>query len=62
VTSETVEPFLEGQTLEEALQNKKIYIVDHSFLKYIQCTDNRKVWLHPKNISHLYTDIEYIRQ
>jgi hypothetical protein len=57
VTSETVEPFLEGQTLEEAMENKKIYIVDHSFLKYIQCTDNRKVWLHPKNISHLYTDI-----
>ena len=43
VISEMVEPFLEGQTLDEAIEDKKIYIVDHSFMKDIQCTDNRKV-------------------
>ena len=43
MTPETVEAFLEGQTLAEAIEEKKIYIVDHSFMADIQCTDNRKV-------------------
>lgn len=43
VTAEMVEPFLEGQTLEEAMDERKIYIVDHSFMKDLQCTNNRKV-------------------
>ncbi|XP_033100800.1 arachidonate 5-lipoxygenase-like [Anneissia japonica] len=35
VTSQMVEPFLEGKTLDECLQNNRIFIVDHKFLEGI---------------------------
>ena len=45
VTSEMVEPFLEGMTLDEAMQSKKLYLIDLTYLVSIQCTDDRKVRL-----------------
>lgn len=43
VTAEMVEPFLEGITLEEAMKNKKIYIVNLKKLTEIMCRFNRVV-------------------
>lgn len=43
VTAEMVEPFLEGTTLEEAMKNKKIYIVNLKKLTEIMCRFNRVV-------------------
>ncbi|GIY46113.1 allene oxide synthase-lipoxygenase protein [Caerostris darwini] len=41
VTAEMVEPFLENQTLQEALNNKRIFIVDLEVLQDICCKDDR---------------------
>ncbi|CAH1791738.1 unnamed protein product [Owenia fusiformis] len=41
VTPEMVEPFLEGQTLKECLDTKKIYIIDYKMLDDITKTDDR---------------------
>ena len=43
VTPEMVEPFLEGITLDEAMKNKKIYIVNLKRLTEIMCRFNRVV-------------------
>lgn len=43
VTAEMVEPFLEGITLEEAMKNKKIYIVNLKKLTEIMCRFNRVI-------------------
>ena len=38
-----VEPFLEGMTFEEAMKNKKIYIVNLKKLSDVMCRFNRVV-------------------
>lgn len=38
-----VEPFLENMTLDEAIENKKIYIIDLEILEGIKCRDNREL-------------------
>ena len=38
-----VEPFLEGNSLEDALEAKKIYILDYAVLDGIKCSHGRKV-------------------
>lgn len=38
-----VEPFLEGMTFEDALKNKKIYIVNLKKLSDVMCRFNRVV-------------------
>ena len=43
VSSEMVEPFLEGFTLEEAMEHRKIYIVDLKVLENLCCKNERKV-------------------
>lgn len=43
VTSDMVEPFLEGMTLNEALNQNKIFMVDMKILDQLQCKDNRIV-------------------
>lgn len=43
VTAEMVEPFLDGMTLEDALKNKKIYIVNLKKLTEVMCRFNRVV-------------------
>lgn len=43
MTAEMVEPFLEGKTLDEAMEKKKIYLLDLMYLADIECTANRKV-------------------
>ena len=47
VTAEMVEPFLDGMTLEDAMKNKKIYIVNLKRLSDVMCRFNRvvsKLW------------------
>ena len=42
-----VEPFLDGMTLEDAMKNKKIYIVNLKKLSDVMCRFNRvvsKLW------------------
>ncbi|KAL9968315.1 hypothetical protein ACROYT_G026674 [Oculina patagonica] len=41
VTAEMVEPFLDGMTLEDAMKNKKIYIVNLDKLTEVKCRYNR---------------------
>ncbi|CAH1793218.1 unnamed protein product [Owenia fusiformis] len=43
VTPVMVEPFLEGQTLQACLKNKKIYIVDLKILEGIKCSEDRRL-------------------
>jgi len=43
VTAELVKEFLEGKTLEERMTEKKIYIVDLTYMATIKCTADRKV-------------------
>ena len=43
VTAEMVEPFLDGMTLEDAMKNKKIYIVNLKKLSDVMCRFNRVV-------------------
>lgn len=38
-----VEPFLDGMTLEDAMKNKKIYIVNLKKLSDVMCRFNRVV-------------------
>ena len=44
VTDEMLQPIMENMTIEEAIQNKKLYIIDYTFLRDLQCTDDREVW------------------
>ena len=39
VTSEMVEPFLEGQTLAEALENKRLFLADYKLLEDLKRTN-----------------------
>lgn len=41
VTSDMIEPFLDGITLKEAIERKEIFIVNHKRLEGVQCKDNR---------------------
>lgn len=43
VTSEMLEPFLEGQTLEEALTARRIFIVNLEILSRLNLDEPRKV-------------------
>lgn len=43
VTPEMVKPFLDGLTLEEAMEKKKIYIVNLKRLSDVMCRFNRVV-------------------
>jgi len=43
VTSEMVEPYLDGASLEEAILNREIYIVNHAILEGVKCKDNRQI-------------------
>ena len=43
VTSEMVEPFLEGITLSEAIEKNMIYIVDLQVLEGVQCKDDKEL-------------------
>lgn len=43
VTPEMMKPFLEGMTLEEALQNDKIFIIDLEILDNVQCKDSGRL-------------------
>ena len=43
VTAEMVEPFLDGMTFEDAMKNKKIYIVNLKKLSDVMCRFNRVV-------------------
>lgn len=43
VTSEMISPFLEGNTVAEVIQQKKLYMVDLTYLATIECAENRPV-------------------
>ncbi|XP_022084979.1 arachidonate 5-lipoxygenase-like [Acanthaster planci] len=43
VTDNMMKPLLEGMSIQEAIQSKKLFIVNYSVLKDIQTTDNRIV-------------------
>ena len=43
VTSAMLEPFLEGQTLEMALEANRIFIVDLEILARLELDESRKV-------------------
>ena len=47
-----VQPFLEGQSLEDALQRNKIYIINYKDVLEIICRDNRKVNSHTVSFSY----------
>lgn len=36
-------PFLEGRTMEETVQNKKLFIIDHKLLRSLPCKDDRMI-------------------
>lgn len=43
VTAEMIEPFLEGKTMKDALDSKKLYLLDLTYMAQIQCAADRKV-------------------
>eukprot|EP00118_Oscarella_pearsei_P020349 m.220380 g.220380 ORF g.220380 m.220380 type:complete len:749 (+) comp39936_c2_seq4:1023-3269(+) len=43
VTSELVEPFLEGKTLQEAIESRSIYMVDYEVLRNVPLSEGRFV-------------------
>ncbi len=48
-----VKPFLEGRSLQEAMELNKIYIINYKHLLDVTCTDCRKVIAIPKiSLSH----------
>ena len=38
-----VEPFLEGKTMEDAMNKKKLYLMDLTYMSDIECSAGRKV-------------------
>eukprot|EP00057_Strongylocentrotus_purpuratus_P032780 XP_788809.2 PREDICTED: arachidonate 5-lipoxygenase [Strongylocentrotus purpuratus] len=43
VDEKDVEPLLEGLTVSEAIEKKRLFIIDHKVLKDLPCTDGRKI-------------------
>lgn len=43
VTDEMLKPFMEGLSIDEAIRSKRLYIVDYSFLKDLECTGGRTI-------------------
>lgn len=42
VTYEMIRALIDGITIEEAIEAKRLYIVDYTFMKDLECTDGRK--------------------
>ena len=53
VTAEMVEPFLDGMTLDEALEKRRIFVVDLEVLDKLECNMQRVVCLKYFSISYL---------
>ncbi|KAJ8045756.1 Arachidonate 5-lipoxygenase [Holothuria leucospilota] len=43
VTDEMLQPFMEGMTIEQAIEAKRLYIVDYSFLDGVECSYGRTI-------------------
>ncbi|XP_071833002.1 polyunsaturated fatty acid 5-lipoxygenase-like [Apostichopus japonicus] len=41
VTDEMIKPFMEGLSISEAIGSKRLFIIDYSFLKDLECTGGR---------------------
>ena len=49
-----IEPFLEGKTMEEAIEKKKLYYVDLTYMEGMEVTKGSEVGLDTAPISHIF--------
>ena len=54
VTADMIEPFLEGKTMEEAIEKKKLYYVDLTYMEGMEVTKGSKVGLDTAPICYIF--------